>query len=254
MAGNIKPFIVASAHKVGSTWLTYMLRTYFACQSKDIPEEFRANKINPSLIDLNAVGVSEFLRSIEDIQVLKSHSHPPDADVDIWDVAEFFYIYRDPRDIAVSNAYYLANLAPELGGKASFKDISTEERIMSYLEGITPDLRLLEGWFTNVHATKLSYETLLDSPTKCFAGIIEAKGFNVDPDALENAIAQSSFRRMSGGRSPGEEDNNSVFRKGIAGDWVDYFSPSLKEYFKTTQSGRWNRLLIDYGYETNTNW
>jgi len=41
---------------------------------------------------------------------------------------------------------------------------------------------------------------------------------------------------ISGGRKPGQEDLNSHFRKGIAGDWRDQFTPRIKAIFRSAPS------------------
>ena len=55
-------------------------------------------------------------------------------------------------------------------------------------------------------------------------------------------------------RQPGHEDRNSFFRKGIKGDWKNYFDEKCIQTFKKSNSGRWNRLLVRMGYEKSENW
>ena len=53
-------------------------------------------------------------------------------------------------------------------------------------------------------------------------------------NALEQIVDRFAFKRMTGGRDPGEVDPNSHYRKGVAGDWENHFTPSLAEYFRET--------------------
>ncbi len=43
---------------------------------------------------------------------------------------------------------------------------------------------------------------------------------------------QHTFEKHSRGRSQGEEDRYSHYRKGIVGDWRNHFDPSTLAYFK----------------------
>jgi lipopolysaccharide transport system ATP-binding protein len=55
---------------------------------------------------------------------------------------------------------------------------------------------------------------------------------------------------LSGGRSKGTEDPVSHYRKGIAGDWRNYFTPRVADAFKK----RFGDILIAAGYEKDLNW
>ena len=52
------------------------------------------------------------------------------------------------------------------------------------------------------------------------------------PDGtLRLLLKDCSFEVLSGGRKPGEEDMNCHYRKGISGDWKNYFTKDIKEKF-----------------------
>ena len=59
-----------------------------------------------------------------------------------------------------------------------------------------------------------------------------------------------SFKKLSGGRKPGEENRKSHYRKGKAGDWANHFSEDHRAYFKE----KFGDLLIKLGYEEDHNW
>jgi len=75
--------------------------------------------------------------------------------------------------------------------------------------------------------------------------------FSRFPEPLLRVILwRNSFRRRSGGRRAGSEDTKHHYRKGIAGDWRNYFSPCVKDAFKACYPD----LLITLGYEENNLW
>ena len=55
-------------------------------------------------------------------------------------------------------------------------------------------------------------------------------------------------------RKPGHENKNSFFRKGVSGDWRNYFDSECVEFFRNEKQGRWNSILIKMGYENQPNW
>ncbi len=58
------------------------------------------------------------------------------------------------------------------------------------------------------------------------------------------------FDRLSGGRTRGKENPYSHYRKGIPGDWINYFTEEHVAYFKS----QYNDLLLKTGYERHPDW
>ena len=67
---------------------------------------------------------------------------------------------------------------------------------------------------------------------------------------LARIVDRKSFRRLSGGRTKGQENVKSHYRKGVPGDWANHFSDDLRARFKK----RHGDLLIRLGYETDLHW
>jgi hypothetical protein len=63
-------------------------------------------------------------------------------------------------------------------------------------------------------------------------------------------IYEHRFSEFAQGRSRGEEDASSHYRKGLAGDWRNHFSDRHVDHFKS----RYNDLLIATGYEASADW
>lgn len=72
----------------------------------------------------------------------------------------------------------------------------------------------------------------------------------IPAERLLGIVHANDFSRKSGGRRPGEEDPRSHYRKGVAGDWRNHFTPRHIEAFKE----RYNELLLKLGYETTPDW
>jgi hypothetical protein len=64
------------------------------------------------------------------------------------------------------------------------------------------------------------------------------------------AVYSQRFEVQTKGRERGQEDMTSHYRKGIAGDWANYFTRQHAEAFDE----RFGDLLVRLGYETNSDW
>ena len=250
----MKQIVVASAHKVGSTWLTNILRKRFDNRYHLVPKKYRLNENIKVIIDLNSTGISTYLASLDKIHVFKTHCLPPTKNNPVWSEINAINIYRDPRNMAVSNAFYLANLAPELGGWEKLQAMNIQQRIRQYLEIGLYDLELLEAWLACKNTIDTTYENMLEYPNRCIEEILRQINVPANEENIVDAIAQFSFQKMSNGRNPGDQREASFYRKGISGDWKNYFSDSLKQHFKSIHNGRWNEVLINLGYVSSIQW
>lgn len=67
---------------------------------------------------------------------------------------------------------------------------------------------------------------------------------------LLGKVYQHRFEARARGRKAGEENKNSHYRKGVAGDWINHFTPDHVAAFKE----RYGDLLIRLGYEDGQDW
>ena len=67
----------------------------------------------------------------------------------------------------------------------------------------------------------------------------------VPEDLTRILLEKHSFTSLSGGRQPGIENQDSHYRKGIHGDWINYFTePILNQFIQLTGD-----LVQILGYE-----
>lgn len=59
-------------------------------------------------------------------------------------------------------------------------------------------------------------------------------------------LYRNRFEKLAGGRRPGREDAHSHFRKGVAGDWRQYFSPRVRDVFEE----RYGRVIRALQYDS----
>ena len=244
--------IVASPHKVGSTWLFQMLKELGKFQSKSLPEDFSET----GTLVLDNHKILPYLSRGYGWYIFKSHSYPikysipPGLAKDL----KIVTIVRDPRDVIVSASFYLAYLEQEKGGWGEdFRKLREMERILKVIREGDFLLNRLEEWFRSATAYTVRYEKLIKNPVEEMRVLSKHINFKVKRKEIEKIVKKYSFNSQAG-RKPGGEKKDAFLRKGIVGDWKNYFDQSCITAFKTEKQGRWNSLLLEMGYETQPDW
>ncbi len=183
--------------------------------------------------------------------------------------AHIIHIIRDGRDQAVSSVFHWWRESdrPVFSGQdpgiLKKKEAYYEDKDRFGPEGESifteNSLRgLARGWRQNVeNAMELGprlfgesyfetrYEDLLLEPDDIFEQMISLLGANANREIVERCVERNSFQSRAKNRKPGEEDNSSFFRKGISGDWKNYFTERDKQIFDE-EAGE---TLESLGYE-----
>jgi hypothetical protein len=145
--------------------------------------------------------------------------------------AKFIHIVRDARDCTVSAWFHNLRLNPAQVAKRypSFDAFS------DHFAGI---------WVANVKAganfaarhpglcLTIRYEDLCDDPSRVLDGLCGFLPASRDPSILQACREATDFVRLSGGRSRGDEDRGSFFRRGVAGDWRGHFDATAERAFR----------------------
>jgi hypothetical protein len=192
---------------------------------------------------------------------------------EIYPEAKVIHIIRDGRDVEVSWMHHRWNRATDRGGVQVLKPAEAERRDAFYSN---PQKVMEIGWFDEDEFRKtaglwnsqvggamkdgpqllgdnymeVKYESLLrdtEAQTKRLLGFL---GASCDEESVRRCIRRSSFRKLSKGRKRGQEDSSSFFRKGVAGDWKNYFTEKDKRIFQEEAGD----LLVKLGYEQDNNW
>ncbi|WP_456370376.1 sulfotransferase family protein [Thermodesulfatator atlanticus] len=145
-------------------------------------------------------------------------------------------VYRDGRDFVISHRHYAKNM----GLAWSF-----EESVLLWKEMIELQLRYQQEF----NLWTCSYEDMLNNSRKIAQNILNFLGLSYNDQVLNNMINKSSFEFITG-RKRGQANSKSFYRKGVSGDWKNYFSLKEKETFKKLAGD----LLIKLGYEKDFDW
>lgn len=161
------------------------------------------------------------------------------------------FIYRDPRDLLVSNVFYAKDIHTGHGMHDYYSKVLTtiEECINVEIEGCDlPGLGLPTvwqryaehfGWFERDDVFCVKFEDLILNKEQAIGGLLDyIEGYGVKfavsrPQAIE-VLSQSIIPKKSG-----------TFRKGQPGNWKSYFTEDNKRRFKAVAGD----LLTRFGYE-----
>jgi len=167
-----------------------------------------------------------------------------------------FIIIRDLRDTLVSGYFSMKISHPILTDYN--KELRNKLNSMSFDDGM---IYLAEGWLNGSAAIQKSwvdlgeetirYEDLLQNDTEILTKtLINKCNIEIGKEELTKIIMSSRFEILTGGRKKGDENIYSHERKGISGDWKNYFSEKVSERIKLL----YGDLLVATGYEKDVNW
>ena len=173
-----------------------------------------------------------------------------------------FVVIRDLRDTLVSLYFSLkvshAIISERVAeGHRRLNEMDLEEGFL-YLcgkngsETMEYQAKIQSSWFPVCQrgdALLVRYEDLIANELPQFEKIVAHCEIDVSPAQLREIVGRNSFLSRAG-RQPGEDDVASHYRKGISGDWQNYFTPQIKEEFKR----QFGQVLIETDYEKDLNW
>ncbi len=165
-------------------------------------------------------------------------------------------VLRDPRDIVISLVFSLgfshipSVVTRLLRGPIAAASPRDRVRIGMYL--LTNWAERMRSWGTissGIREYLAMYHALIEDPKKEFSSICHFLNWDIAPPLLHRIIDRHSFERRTG-RRPGDVNPYSHRRKGIAGDWRNYFDRELGAEFEASFPG----LLLDLRFETTKCW
>ena len=166
-----------------------------------------------------------------------------------------FVVVRDLRDTLVSAYFSIkhshAMEAPrDLEDRHRLHELSVEEGLLFLLDSWLPDRAEVQQSWLGGPDDVLKYEDLLRDDLRILERVlIDHCRLNVPPERLREVVLANRFEARAG-RKPGQEDQSSHERKGIAGDWRNHFTDRVAKFFKE----RYGDLLVATGYEKDDRW
>ncbi len=170
--------------------------------------------------------------------------------------SKIILLVRDGRDVLTSGTFDWL-----------LKDAEGTDRYDFYFNPIPGmrlerffDAKVIKKWAANWCETidvfdaqgpdvRIAYEEMKQDMPAALTGIFEALGVATSAEIAQQCAAASTFERMSG-RPPGQEDPTAKTRKGIVGDWKNFFTLADGELFDALAGDQMQKM----GYEQNSDW
>ena len=167
-----------------------------------------------------------------------------------------FFVMRDPRDIVISRYFSIKVSHPVMGHISELRaDLGTmsQEEGLAYTIGQLPKggtLDALQSWAKiapgDQELATFRYEDLTGSDQfATWQRLCAHCDIRMPGAKLRELLERNSFAALTRGRERGAEDVNAHLRKGVAGDWKNYFTPAVEKKFRAVAG----TLVEDLGYQ-----
>lgn len=168
-----------------------------------------------------------------------------------------YFIYRDLRDVAISEAYYLTYMNKWHGLHRHYKSLpDISSRILFSIKGATessfpydyPDIgqrfSRYKPWIYSPHSHAIRFEDLTSGEkTKSIHSIFKYYSRRSCNAIDHEELVHQALQNINPAKSP-------TFRKGRPDAWKEVFTETHKTEFKKVAGEQ----LIELGYEANHNW
>ena len=128
-------------------------------------------------------------------------------------------------------------------------DFNTDNSQFIHYEGIKYFCNICYPWLLSTNVVNIKYEDFVTNNIDTIYDSFKKQDIEVNMKKLEKVNSAINFSKVSG-RKRGQEDQNSHFRKGIIGDYKNYFT----ELHKIICKKLIGEDLILLGYEKDYNW
>ena len=158
--------------------------------------------------------------------------------------AKYVHIIRDGRDVAVSGWFHNVRYA----GERFAQQFPTMPTYIKYLceHHWIPYITAAQQ-FGQSHPDRyfeLRYEQLHEDPKTIVEQLLNFLNVDASQQAVMQCLEAGAFKTLTKGRAEGDEDKNSFYRKGVAGDWKNHFDDAATEAFEQTGG----EMLRQLGY------
>jgi lipopolysaccharide transport system ATP-binding protein len=171
-------------------------------------------------------------------------------------VSKGIHLIRDPRDALVSDYWSTKvshgnNSAVRLEMRTALQDLDTEQGLIKMMELFAFGDQM-KGWKRGEQPNILDekYEDMLTDTHGSLCRWFDFLDIDASDILIKEIIEKTAFTRLTKGREQGDEDVTSHYRKGVAGDWKNCFTPVVKEKFKSL----YGDILVEWDYEEDQNW
>lgn len=249
-----KSLFVAGLPKSGTTWLKGLLCSFPGVHEALIPQAAGYELRTGGSHDFELPDdIFDRFRGM--LVLTKMHVHGSPHNVEVLRRARLNYVvlYRDLRDVAVSEYFYVRQ-TPWHPMHSRYRRLGVREGLQLFADVTLPAyLRWVRSWRANRDpelSLEVRYEQLVAHTRSVLTKIAEHLRMPHSPQLIDRIVEEHSFKKLSGGRERGQASSQSFFRSGTSGDWRNHFDDAIAAKFKQVIG----EFLVEFGYEKDTTW
>jgi hypothetical protein len=168
-----------------------------------------------------------------------------------------FFIYRDPRDVVVSHAFYVTSQAKEHVHHDYYAHVLTnfDERLLTSILG-RPELADIDfpdigrrfepymGWTRTNGVLALRFEDIIGDRAAALGQVADHFLSRVSTVTASRPVLLETIEASIA------PERSRTFRSGKTGEWRKYFKDEHKAAFQRVAGG----MLVELGYERGLDW
>lgn len=245
----MKHFLITGMAKSGTTWVQRICRDHpeIHCRAEDQFTKFWS-RLNDTVADYNKLidlrdrqrdqqgvepldGNDSIRLFYAMVQIALDKAPPAVAWSGIKDLtlsargflkflpdARVINVIRDPRDTAISAQAHSRRIDENQDEKSGdVSDFFLSETAHHWLKQLALVAVARAEYPNRTH--DIRYEDLIDDFASTVEGLLNFFDVDGSAETIEALRFETDFKRLSGGRAPGDQDDASYFRMGLAGDW-----------------------------------
>nr|XP_058947536.1 sulfotransferase 1B1-like [Pocillopora verrucosa] len=244
---------IASYPKSGTNWLAEIVSQIY---NEGNLSEKRGFLLERALHSHQPNSPTPDLSALPSPRIFKTHlpynviPKSPNKDM----VCKYIYVARNPKDVVVSYYFFWSGISSSWHGPWEFF-------AKLFVEGNVPwnhwNDHVLDWWKHNDDANILfvKYEDLKKDLLSHVRSIADFLNRPLTDDIISRIAEQSSFSAMKKDRDsvltvPFRDGRNvPILRKGVVGDWKNYFTPELNERFEKEVLAKLQGSGLEFDFE-----
>lgn len=240
-------FYIISFPRSGNTWVVNSLKDYIGAQRAEILPSVYNGEIKrlSSKIKIKFAGKYNNKMPVG----VKTHWSYDQFMVRKVPSAKIIYLLRDGRDVMISFYFYIYGFL----GKDKEKAIHfSADEFLEFLKIRLPEyVTHVNSWQRHPDVLIIRYENLKNNFIKHLIRMKDFLGYvNIVAEGKVKNTYVDNFTKMDNHKNVLKGNNLDFYRKGIVGDWKNYYKREHVAVFKEIAGD----TLINLGYEKTSDW